>query len=472
MREEWRRIQRLSPREHEVLQLLSKGLSNAEIGDALGISRFTAKAHVAGLIRKLEVSNRTEAVGLARAHSESRAPVQAQVPAIAVLPLFVDCVDPIERSLADAFVDDLITHLGRRWFPVIARSSSFSFTPAERTDPPRIGRALDAQFLVEGSLQRVDRDLRLNVRLVEVSSQHVLWCDSLTCGMQRLLAAQAELTSAIAATISTRAIEASSAVVADHDIPQLAPWQIAARGMKAFWEGSREQHRIAQGLFQEALERDAGLRLAHYGLALTHQREVVEQWTKSVEQARDDLARVTSQFMHRHPSDPWASLMSAYVSIYSGRREEAIDHVGYAISQEPSSVRGRSLHGQLLAMGGKVQPAVEEIGKAIRLSPRAPDRWSLECVMGLAHFAGTDYEKAITWASKSIATKDASAMPYGLLTSSYAHLGRMREAKAALATLQERQHSYSERNFGPTIASTDPEIADRYLGGIQRAATA
>lgn len=52
----------LTPREIEVLHLLRKGLSNPEIGDLLGITRRTAKAHVAAILGKLEAADRTEAV--------------------------------------------------------------------------------------------------------------------------------------------------------------------------------------------------------------------------------------------------------------------------------------------------------------------------------------------------------------------------------------------------------------------------
>jgi two-component system nitrate/nitrite response regulator NarL len=55
----------LSPREHEVLALLSEGLSNREVAERLGISRHTAKFHVNAILDKLGASSRTEAVVLA-----------------------------------------------------------------------------------------------------------------------------------------------------------------------------------------------------------------------------------------------------------------------------------------------------------------------------------------------------------------------------------------------------------------------
>lgn len=55
----------LSPREVEVLEMMAKGLTNKQIGCALGISDCTARTHVANITGKLEVADRTEAVTLA-----------------------------------------------------------------------------------------------------------------------------------------------------------------------------------------------------------------------------------------------------------------------------------------------------------------------------------------------------------------------------------------------------------------------
>ncbi len=59
-------VQQLSEREADVLRLVAAGLPNQEIADTLGISLHTAKTHVSVILRKLAVSNRTSAVGVAR----------------------------------------------------------------------------------------------------------------------------------------------------------------------------------------------------------------------------------------------------------------------------------------------------------------------------------------------------------------------------------------------------------------------
>lgn len=53
---------RLSPREVETLDLLRRGLTNKDIGVAMGVSENTAKAHVKAVLQKLDVADRAEAV--------------------------------------------------------------------------------------------------------------------------------------------------------------------------------------------------------------------------------------------------------------------------------------------------------------------------------------------------------------------------------------------------------------------------
>jgi DNA-binding NarL/FixJ family response regulator len=61
-------VEPLTPREIEVLQLLSEGLGNKEIASRLNISEHTAKFHVASIMGKLGAASRTEAVTLGIRH--------------------------------------------------------------------------------------------------------------------------------------------------------------------------------------------------------------------------------------------------------------------------------------------------------------------------------------------------------------------------------------------------------------------
>lgn len=65
-------VERLTPRQHEILKLLAQGFYYKEIGATLGISHATVRAHLHSVYRKLEVNSRSRAV--IKFHEQGRQP--------------------------------------------------------------------------------------------------------------------------------------------------------------------------------------------------------------------------------------------------------------------------------------------------------------------------------------------------------------------------------------------------------------
>ena len=59
-------VDTLTPKQLEVLRLMGRGLTNAEIGEVLGVALGTVKSHVGAIFQALDVSNRTEAAHVMR----------------------------------------------------------------------------------------------------------------------------------------------------------------------------------------------------------------------------------------------------------------------------------------------------------------------------------------------------------------------------------------------------------------------
>src|SRR5204862_16127 len=83
---------------------------------------------------------------------------------VAVLPFDNMSADPEQEYFADGMVEDILTGLARiRWLTVIARNSSFAYK-GRAVDVREVGRALDVRYVLEGSVRRGGRRLRIAVQ--------------------------------------------------------------------------------------------------------------------------------------------------------------------------------------------------------------------------------------------------------------------------------------------------------------------
>ena len=115
------------------------------------------------------------------------------------------------------------------------RSGGRKASPHERRDrhPPdaiRVGRELDAQYLVEGSVRRIGDRLRITAQLVDTRSGHHLWAERFDRKQEDIFAVQDQVVRTIVATLVGR-LRAASAAQAKHKPPtSLAAYECVLRG--------------------------------------------------------------------------------------------------------------------------------------------------------------------------------------------------------------------------------------------------
>jgi TolB-like protein len=109
-------------------------------------------------------------------------PVQPETvhlrPAVAILPFMNMSGDPAQEYFADGITEDLITALAAwRWFPVIARNSTFVYT-GRAVDVVQACKDLGARYLLEGSVRRDGDRVRITAQLIEAGNAHHLWAQA------------------------------------------------------------------------------------------------------------------------------------------------------------------------------------------------------------------------------------------------------------------------------------------------------
>jgi TolB-like protein/class 3 adenylate cyclase len=123
-------------------------------------------------------------------------------PSLAVLPFTNMSGDPKQEYFADGITEDIITELSRfRSVFVIARYSSFQYRD-RAVDVRRIGKELGVQYVVEGSVRKLDTRLRIAAQLIEATTGNHVWSERYDRTLADVFAVQDEVVQAIVARLA------------------------------------------------------------------------------------------------------------------------------------------------------------------------------------------------------------------------------------------------------------------------------
>jgi adenylate cyclase len=409
----------LTGRQFEVLRLAAKGLSNAEIGAALGISGNTVKVHVAEILRSLKVANRTEAVSvyaaLLRDNTATGASAKAKVaerigaPAICVVP-FVE-QPPCDDYFADGLVEDLILRLSAwRWFPVVASGSSRGFDPKTST-LGAFAEKVGASYAISGTLRRSGSRARISVSVVSARDGRVIWSETFDRNVVDLLATQDEISRLIVARIAPELLELEARQSAQSANADVDAWRLAITGLAHLSRRERDRFPQAVAAFDAAIRADPSFGLAHYGRAHAWYVSMVEQWAVDRAEAQRNFLESTQNAMKFDPANAGSQMMCALAFLYGGNSEAAYAHILQAIAINPAHCLAQGILGQLQLMRGQAVEALASLEEALRLGPRDPGAWLHHVTSAMAHFALEQFGAGVESSRHAITLRPDSALP-------------------------------------------------------------
>ena len=155
----------------------------------------------------VQMSALRKAIGTARSHEAAVAATGAALsdrPSIAVLPFLGLCEDAGQSYFVDGITEDITTELSRfSSLFVIARNSAFVYK-GRAVDVRPVARELGVRYLLEGSVRRHGRRVRVVAQLLDgLSGEHV-WVEKYDRVLDDIIDCQDELASVIARTLAPR----------------------------------------------------------------------------------------------------------------------------------------------------------------------------------------------------------------------------------------------------------------------------
>ena len=429
------------------------------------------------------------AVGLAwvvHERTTRRASASGGIRSLVVLPMQNFSGNPEQDYLSDGMTEALIARLsGIHSLRVISRTSAMQFK-GTRKSVPAIGKELNVDAVIEGSVLRSGDKIRVTVQLIRADTDEHLWADTYDRELRDVLGLQSEVAQSIARKVqATVTGEEHARLTAARPVsPEVYENYLKGRSIldKSYSRSGLEE---SVGYFEEAIRRDPTFAPAYVGLADVYDRlgtifigtppgevrpRVINAARKALEldpelaEAHVLLADIYQQQWHwsdaeaeykraldLKPNDTAAHVGFAHWLLCQGRTQEALTWTERGRELDPIEVSGTSI-GETLFFSRRYDEAINELRSALTVKE---DSASALWYLGFSLIANGQPEGAIPVLEKAVSITNRSPGVIGVLIRAYAHAGRRKDALRLLDELKRRR----EKGYVPAGA-----FVNAYLG--------
>jgi adenylate cyclase len=318
---------------------------------------------------------------------------RADKPQIAVLPFLNMSGDAEQEFFADGITEDIITELSRfRDLFVISRNSSFKYK-GKTVEVQKFARELGVHYVVEGSVRKVGKRVRITVQLIDAETDRHLWAERYDRDLEDIFAIQDEVTTSIVATLPGRVEAAARDRAARTTTENMAAYECVLTAKVLHHRSNRDDNLRAQRLLDRALELDPSYAHAHAWKACVLGQTWVHNWCDSRPAAEQVISQTLRTALALDDNDSDVHRILAAINVVQDNLEQAAYHQRRALSLNPNDDLIVVQEGEILTWLGHAQEGIEWIRKAMRLNPYHPERfWSH---LGRACFAARRYGEAI-----------------------------------------------------------------------------
>ena len=422
-------------------------------------------------------------------HLPEAALTPASLPSIAVLPFANLSADKENEYFSDGLAEDIIDALTKLpGLRVIARASAFAFRGKD-VDVSEIGTKLKVATILEGSVRKAGRRIRVTAQLIKAADQSHLWAEHYDREMTDVFAIQDEISQAIVEKLRVRL--AGGPLVKRHT-ENVEAYNLFLRGRYCILRMTPESLAKGKEYLEQAIALDENYALPYTGLAeyywasafwgLMVGSEAVPR-AKSAALAAlkldDTLAEAHAQLgvamgigdfdwvgaeqefqraLELNPASPIIHFYYDYCLRPMGRLDEALSELQRASELDPLSARYNACLGYLYDLTGQHDLAIAQHRRAMDLDP---GMYMPHFLLALAYAHMGQLEVAAAEAQNACELSGRNPRTLGLLAWVYGQAGRQGEAQALLEELTIR----SRRTYVPPSAMT---LAYRGLGDVDQ----
>jgi TolB-like protein/class 3 adenylate cyclase len=390
-----------------------------------------------------------------QAQSARPGPLSPPHLSIIVLPFANLSGDPEQDYFVDGVTESLTTDLSRiSGSFVIGRHTAFTYK-GRAVDLKQIGRELNIHYVLEGSVQRSAKRLRVNVQLIDAGTGNHLWAERFDKPLADLFDMQDEIVSRLANTLNTQLIEAE-ARRAERSLDPDA-MDLYFQGMAWFNKGAIPEHMAqARGFFERALVLDPQNVEALVGMAKVD-ADTAGGFMTDDRGARLAVAEMTVlKALSMAPQHAMAHVQLGFIQIQTNRTAQGIAECERALALDPNLAGAHAWVGLAKMFMGRGEETEAHIIEALRLSPRDTGAFRWMGIVGVAKLHLSADAEAVPWLRQSIEANRNASLTHFWLAASLALLGQVDQARAAAQAGLALNPDFTIRRYHAGAPSDNP----------------
>ena len=338
---------------------------------------------------------------------------------IAVLPFTNAGNDSAQAYFAEGVAEELTTSLARLpGLRVASRSAAFA-TARHSASAQEAGRTLKVATVLDGTVRRSGKRLRITAQLTNVADGFALWSDAFDRDTGDVFTAQDELSRRITSALHDKLlVGTTAAVTTDRGTADPQSYDLYLRG-RYFWLHRGEANlRRAALLFSQAIGRDSSFARAWAGLALV--QVVLPEYTASRQDTLYARGMVNSARAIRLDSTVSdAFLARGYGMMALWKLDSAETNLRHALALSPNDPSVHQWYGDMLQASGRPLVGLDQLQQAQRLDPTSG---LLAVELAFTYMTLHRYDEALVWARRSIELDPMLSNPYSFAAMSFAYL--------------------------------------------------
>ena len=378
--------------------------------------------------------------------------------------------DPEQEYFADGVVEDILTALSRfQGLFVIARNSSFTYK-GKAVDVRQVGRELGVRYVLEGSVRKAAGRVRITAQLIETASGKHLWADRFDGALTDIFDLQDDITSSVVAAIGSRLEEAEIERSTQKTTDNLDAYDHLLRGKASAAQGTKAAHAEALDLFYRAIDLDPNYALAYACAAWSYGHRKAHRWMVDSEVEIGEADRLARIAVKLGKNDSRALALAGWALAYVVQDL----HAGTALTDRAidlnANLAANWLYGAWVSIWrGEPEQAVQRLGRAMRLSPLEPQKYGFLSALAHAQFQLNQFEQAAANAEKALAEQPSFAPAAKLAAAAYGMSDRRSHVIEAVLRLRALDPSLRISNLKDAVGPYVPEQRAQYEEGLRKA---